>query len=85
MRHRSRRSDYANLSKGSRVVGMSPGALDESDARIRYIAPAIEMALGYVLDEAYLDLLFVNVRSTDVCNLGAHLFLPDHRAARYYR
>lgn len=68
------------LSKGYRVVGMSRGAPGESYARIRHIAPAIEMASGDLLDEASLVQLLENVRPTEVYNLAAHSFLPDHRS-----
>lgn len=67
------------LSKGYRVVGMSRGAPGESYARIRHIAPDIEMASGDLLDEASLVQLLENVRPTEVYNLAAHSFLPDHR------
>lgn len=68
------------LSKGYRVVGMSRGAPGESYARIRHIAPDIEMASGDLLDEASLVQLLDNVRPTEVYNLAAHSFLPDHRS-----
>ena len=68
------------LSKGYRVVGMSRGAPGESYARIRHIAPTIEMASGDLLDEASLVQLLQNVRPSEVYNLAAHSFLPDHRS-----
>lgn len=68
------------LSKGYRVVGMSRGAPGESYARIRHIAPTIEMASGDLLDEASLVQLLQNVRPSEVYNLAAHSFSPDHRS-----
>jgi GDPmannose 4,6-dehydratase len=68
------------LSKGYRVVGMSRGAPADSYARIRHIAPAIEMASGDLLDEASLIQLLENVRPSEIYNLAAHSFLPDHRS-----
>ena len=68
------------LSKGYRVVGMSRGAPVESCARIGYITPAVEMASGNLQDENSLIQLLENVRPTEVYNLAAHSFLPDHRS-----
>ena len=68
------------LTKGYRVVGMSRGAPAESYARIRHIAPAIEMASGNLRDEDSLIQLLENVKPTEVYNLAAHSFLPDHRS-----
>jgi len=68
------------LSKGYRVVGMSRGAPGESYSRIRHIAPTIEMASGDLLDEASLVQLLQNVRPSEIYNLAAHSFSPDHRS-----
>lgn len=68
------------LSKGYRVVGMSRGAPGESYARIRHIVPNVEMASGDLRDEESLIQLIANVRPTEIYNLAAHSFLPDHRS-----
>jgi len=68
------------LSKGYRVVGMSRGAPAESYARIRHIAPGIEMASGNLQDQDSLIQLLENIKPTEVYNLAAHSFLPDHRS-----
>jgi len=68
------------LLKGYRVVGMSRTTPAESYAQIRHIAPNIEMASGDLSDQASLIQLLENVRPTEVYNLAAHSFLPDHRS-----
>jgi GDPmannose 4,6-dehydratase len=68
------------LSKGYRVVGMSRGNLGDSYARIRHIVPGVEMASGDLLIEDSLVQLIENVKPTEIYNLAAHSFLPDHRA-----
>ena len=68
------------LFKGYRVVGMSRGAPVESYARIGHITPSVEMASGNLQDENSLIQLLENVRPTEVYNLAAHSFLPDHRS-----